>query len=87
MFRLQDYEIDDLVKYIPYSTKQSYEQTRLVIWAALSPYMKVKKAPKDILPLATDKGEIERKKDEPLSDKNVDEIRNKIMNTWFTNGR
>lgn len=83
MFRLQDYEIDDLVKYIPYSTKQSYEQTRLILWGTLSPYLKHKKAPKDILPLATDKTEIERLKDEPLSDKNVDEIRNKIMNKWF----
>ena len=82
MFRLQDYEIDDLLKYIPYSTKQSYEQTRLLLWGTLSPYMKNKKKPQDILPLATDKGEIERLKDKPMEDKKVDDIRQKILQQW-----
>lgn len=82
MFRLQDYEIDDLLKYIPYSNKQAYEQTRLILWGVLSPYLKTKKSPEQILPLATDKKEIERLKDKPIENEKIDDIRNKIMNIW-----
>lgn len=79
MFQLQDFEIQDLIKYLPFAAKTSYEQTRLLLWGVLSPYMKVKKKASEILPLATD---TMHEKEKPLSDQQADAIRDKIMNIW-----
>jgi len=76
---LQEYEVYLLIDYLPWAAKTSYEQTRLLLWGVLGPYMKVKKSPEQILPLATDNV---HEKEKPLSDQQADEIRDKIMNIW-----
>lgn len=82
MDRLQEYEVHLLIDYLPWCNKIDWEQTRMILWGVLSPYLKNKKSPKDILPLETDNKTLEYEKDEPLEDKNIDDIRNKILNIW-----
>lgn len=79
MDSLQEYEIRILIDMIPWANKASYEQTRLLLWGVLSPYMKQKKSPKDILPLQTDNM---KQQEEALPDEQVDELRAKIQNIY-----
>lgn len=88
MCKLRSWEIPELIKYLPYSTRQQYEQTRLLLWGSLSPYMKHKKSPKDILPLSTDNEGVERIKDKPLEIEKQDQIRAQIEKIWLNkNGK
>lgn len=82
MDRLQDYEVHLLIDYLPWCNKVDWEQTRMILWGVLSPYMKQKKTPENILPLATDNKTLEYEKEKPLSDQQADAIRDKIMNIW-----
>lgn len=82
MDRLQDYEVHLLIDYLPWCNKVDWEQTRMILWGVLSPYMKQKKTPEKILPLPTDNKTLEYEKEKPLSDQQADEIRDKIMNIW-----
>ena len=78
MDSLQVYEVGLLVDMIPWSAKQSYEQTRLLLWGVLSPYLKQKKSPKQILPLVTDIVHTEK----ALPDEELNELRTKIQNIY-----
>lgn len=82
MDRMQDYEVHLLIDYLPWCNKTNWEQTRMLLWGILSPYLKNKKTPDKILPLATDKTTIEYEKDKALDENKVDDIRAKIMNIW-----
>ena len=82
MDRMQDYEVHLLIDYLPWCNKTNWEQTRMLLWGVLSPYMKTKKTPEKMLPLATDKTTIEYEKDKALDENKVDDIRAKIMNIW-----
>lgn len=57
MDSMQEWELHLLADMVPWAHKDSYEQTRLLMWSILSPYFKkgVSKKPQDILPLETDK--------------------------------
>ena len=79
MDRLQPYEITTLTKMLPWSNKQQYEQTRLMMWSSLSPYMKQKKSPDKILPLYTDTHDLYEEHEKPLSEDEVDAIRKQIL--------
>lgn len=80
MDSLQDYEVQILLEYVPWAQKQSYEQTRLLLWGVLSPYMKQKKTPEKLLPLATDKNILEHEK--ALPEEQVNTIRKNIMKQY-----
>lgn len=79
MDRLQDYEVHLLIDYLPWCNKVDWEQTRMILWGVLSPYLKQKKTPEKILPLATD---TMHEKEKPLSDDKIEDMRQKIQNIW-----
>lgn len=62
MDEIQDYEIQLLSEMIPWSYKQSMEQTRMIMYSVTAPYMKHKKKITDFLPLYTDNEARERQK-------------------------
>lgn len=88
MDRLQDYEVHLLIDYLPWCNKVDWEQTRMILWGVLSPYMKQKKTPEKILPLATDNKTLEYEKERPLEDDVIEDMRQKIQNIWLNkNGK
>jgi len=76
---MQDYEVHLLIEYVPWATKISYEQTRILLWGVLAPYSKQKKTPKQLLPLQTDNI---INHEEALPDEQVDKIRKSIMKLY-----
>lgn len=79
MDSMQEYELLDLQEMIPYAYRQSLEQTRLMMWSCLTPYLKNKNTTaKDLLPLVTD----ENYKYEVLEDDELDNARNKIRQAF-----
>ena len=82
MDRLQDYEVHLLIDYLPWCNKVDWEQTRMILWGVLSPYLKQKKTPEKILPLATDNKTLEYEKEKPLDDDVIEDMRQKIQNIW-----
>jgi len=78
MDSLQQYEIQSLVDMIPWANKQSLEQTRLLLWGSISPYLKKHKTAEQLMPLMTDNADIE----EPIDEIKVDNIREKILKIW-----
>ena len=67
---LQEWELHLLSEMIPWAKKDEYEMTRLMMWSIMSPYFKKgqSKKPKDILPLPTDRDEVEEYSEEELTD-------------------
>lgn len=51
---MQDWEIYLLLRYLKYANKNQWEQTRMIVWASLCPYLKGNKTPNEILPLPFD---------------------------------
>ena len=76
---MQEYEVHLLIDYVPWATKVSYEQARLLLWGILSPYLKQRRTPKQLLPLPTDSI---ISHEEPLPDEQVDKIRKNIMKLY-----
>jgi len=55
MDEMQYYELEIMMDNVKYSNKETWEQTRMLMYSVLSPYLKDKHAkPKDIFPLMTD---------------------------------
>lgn len=82
MDRLQEYEVHLLIDYLPWCNKVDWEQTRMILWGVLSPYLKQKKTPDKILPLPTDNEKIEYEKDKPLQEDEIERMRAQITNIW-----
>lgn len=62
MDEIEEYEIQLLSDMIPWSYKQSMEETRLLMYSITAPYMKHKKKITDFMPLYTDKEYKEQQK-------------------------
>ena len=55
MDNIQEYEVIMLQEMLPFANRQALEQTRLLMWSSLTPYLKNKSTTaKDLLPLLTD---------------------------------
>lgn len=81
MDRMQQYELQMFIDMLPWAFKHDSEQTRLVLWGILSPYMKKKQSPEELLPLVTD-----CKEKEPMLDNaTADKIRQDILKQWQKN--
>jgi len=80
MDRMQPYEITLLSDMIPWASKIQAENTRLVMWSVLSPYMKNKpKTIEKFWPLITD---IEQTKEKMLSDEQANKVREMIKKNF-----
>lgn len=80
--RMQPYEIQPLIDMLPWANKQSLEQTRLLLWGSLSPYLKHKKTAEQMMPLKTDKIELDDCEGINLDKNQVEKIRNAIEKNW-----
>ena len=81
--KMQQYEIQPLIDMLPWTNKQSLEQTRILLWGSLSPYLKHKKTAEQMMPLRTDNNiEIEEHESISLDENQVEEIRNLIEKNW-----
>jgi len=76
---IMDYEIELLIKNIHWSNKVSWEQTRMVMYSSVLPYMKkgLNKTAKDLLPLPTDDAgyKFETEHDIEVTDDQLDKLR------------
>lgn len=79
MDELQQYEQLTLSKLLPWSEKQSKEQMRMLLWAALFGKIKGKKTPDKLFPLYTDKHNPYGEHEETLANDEADKIRAKIV--------
>lgn len=62
MDNMTEYEIELCMKNMHFASKNDWEQTRMMMWASISPYLKKgqSKSPAELLPLATDEEEQEQ---------------------------
>ena len=71
---MQEYEINDMIKYLPFSTKTQYEIARWQVYSSIAPYLKQterNKSIQELLPLITDKKEVEKAEVQPLSNDEI----------------
>ena len=80
MDEIEEYEVQLLADMVKWSTHQSMEQTRMLMYSISAPYMKHKKKLTEFLPLSTDE-EIEKAK--PLEGDDLKAARDIAM-TAFT---
>ena len=85
MDQLQLYELYLLMDLIPWANKQQLEQTRILLWGTISPYLKKHKSAEEIMPLYTDKDYDYDIKEEKLPDNEIDKIREIINKQWQIN--
>ncbi len=75
---MQEYEINDMIKYLPFSTKTQYEIARWQVYSSIAPYLKQSERNKtiqELLPLITDKKEVEKADIAPLSNDEIQHMR------------
>jgi len=81
---MQYYEIFLLSDLLPWASKQQLEQTRILLWGSISPYLKKHKSAEEIMPLYTDK-DYDIEKEEKLPDEEINKIREIIKQQWQIN--
>ena len=84
MDHIQYYEIFLLSDLLPWANKQQLEQTRILLWGSISPYLKKHKSAEEIMPLYTDK-DYDIEKEEKLPDEEINKIREIIKQQWQIN--
>lgn len=84
MDHIQYYEIFLLSDLLPWASKQQLEQTRILLWGSISPYLKKHKSAEEIMPLYTDK-DYDIEKEEKLPDEEINKIREIIKQQWQIN--
>lgn len=84
MDNMQYYEIFLLSDLLPWASKQQLEQTRILLWGSISPYLKKHKSAEEIMPLYTDK-DYDIEKEEKLPDEEINKIREIIKQQWQIN--
>lgn len=73
-----EYELNDLIKLIPYANKNEWERTRLQMFYTVAPYLKQSernKSVQELFPLITDEKVAEEKAAEPLSQDEINRMR------------
>ena len=84
MDELQEYEVQLLCEIIPWGSKISMEQTRMLMYSITAPYMKHKKKLTEFFPLYTDE---ERTKGEKLEGDNLNVAREMVQKAFnFSSG-
>lgn len=75
MDNIMGYEIETLLDMLKYVNRHEWQQTRLMIYTFMAPYMKkgFKKDLEDILPLPFDK-KFTKKKQDPLTEKQKEKM-------------
>lgn len=88
---MEDYEIQTLSGMIDYADYTSWQQTRLMFYAMLKPYMKNKNmTPQELLPLATDNTYNNEEHVVEITNNQRDSLRNRavsIGNKMFANNK
>jgi hypothetical protein len=75
---MQEYEINDMIKYLPFSTKTQYEIARWQVYSSIAPYLKQterNKSVQELFPLITDEKAASEKAVEPLSNEEIEHMR------------
>ncbi len=89
MDELNEFETTSLLEMLKYADKNSWQQTRFLMWTFLSPYMKkgARKKLEDILPLPFDPAP--RKNKGPLSkeEKNLADVAAKQIENLIKDGK
>ena len=73
-----EYELNDLIKMIPYASKNEWERTRLQMFYTVAPYLKQSernKSVQDLFPLITDEKTAEKTDIAPLSQDEIQHMR------------
>lgn len=84
-----EYELTTIIKCLPYSVQQQWEQTRMIMWASLTPYTKKGKKllPEDLFTLPSEQNkctydDVER---HVITDEQIEQLKqqsNKFLATY-----
>ena len=80
MDKMEHYEAEMLMDNMNYADKEEWERTRLLMYSALSPYLKNKSMkPEELLPLSTDDAIKEQYEEHKPTKNEYDEMRQMTM--------